>query len=50
MPIMRILLVDDEQELTNPLSHLLQQEGYQIDVAADGHQGASLAIEHVYDL
>jgi two-component system, OmpR family, manganese sensing response regulator len=52
MPIlpMRILLVDDEQELTNPLSHLLQQEGYQIDVAADGHRGASLAIEHTYDL
>jgi two-component system, OmpR family, manganese sensing response regulator len=52
MPIlpMRILLVDDEQELTNPLSHLLQQEGYQIDVAADGHRGASLAIEHAYDL
>jgi two-component system, OmpR family, manganese sensing response regulator len=52
MPIlpMRILLVDDEQELTNPLSRLLQQEGYQIDIAADGHRGASLAIEHAYDL
>ncbi len=47
---MRILLVDDEQELTNPLSRLLQQEGYQIDVAADGHRGASLALEHPYDL
>lgn len=47
---MRILLVDDEEELTNPLSHLLHQEGYQVDVAADGLRGVSLAIEHVYDL
>ncbi len=52
MPVlpMRILLVDDEDELTTPLSRLLHQEGYQIDIAADGHQGALLAIEHAYDL
>ena len=41
---MRILLVDDEQELTDPLSRLLQQEGYQIDVAADGERGGALEI------
>lgn len=33
---MRILLVDDEAELTDPLSRLLKREGYQVDVAADG--------------
>jgi two-component system, OmpR family, manganese sensing response regulator len=49
LPI-RILLVDDEQELTNPLSHLLQGEGYQIDVAADGDAGVALAVAHAYDL
>jgi two-component system, OmpR family, manganese sensing response regulator len=47
---MHILLVDDEQELTNPLSHLLQQEGYSIDVAADGRAGEALAIANNYDL
>jgi two-component system, OmpR family, manganese sensing response regulator len=47
---MRILLVDDEPELTNPLSRLLQGEGYQIDVAADGDAGVSLAVAHTYDL
>ncbi len=47
---MYILLVDDEQELTNPLSHLLRKEGYQIDVAADGSRGEALAIANAYDL
>jgi two-component system, OmpR family, manganese sensing response regulator len=47
---MRILLVDDEQELTQPLSQLLAQEGYSIDVAADGWAGEALAIANIYDL
>ncbi len=33
---MRILLVDDEVELTDPLSHLLRREGYIVDVADNG--------------
>ncbi len=47
---MHILLVDDEQELTNPLSHLLQKEGYQVDVAADGYMGEALVMANCYDL
>jgi two-component system, OmpR family, manganese sensing response regulator len=47
---MRILLVDDEQELTQPLSQLLAQEGYSIDVAADGWSGEALATANIYDL
>jgi two-component system, OmpR family, manganese sensing response regulator len=47
---MRILLVDDEPELTKPLQKLLQQEGYSIDVAADGHMGEILATGQLYDL
>jgi two-component system, OmpR family, manganese sensing response regulator len=47
---MRILLVDDEQELTQPLSQLLAQEGYSIDVAADGWSGEALATANPYDL
>lgn len=47
---MRILLVDDEVELTDPLSRLLRQEGYQVDVSHDGNRGSQLAQEQEYDL
>jgi two-component system, OmpR family, manganese sensing response regulator len=47
---MRILLVDDETELTAPLSQLLDREGYQVDVAADGARGLALSRDHPYDL
>ncbi len=47
---MRILLVDDEVELTDPLSHLLIREGYDVDVAHDGAEGGQLATENHYDL
>lgn len=33
---MRILLVDDEVELVDPLSRLLSREGYRVDVDYDG--------------
>lgn len=33
---MRILLVDDEAELADPLSRLLRREGYTVEVAYDG--------------
>ena len=42
---MRILLVDDEMELTDPLSRLLTREGYTVDVAGDG-ESALQAIHH----
>ncbi|MGD1899632.1 MAG: response regulator transcription factor [Phormidesmis sp.] len=47
---MRILLVDDEVELTDPLSRLLQRQGYAVDVASDGETGYSLALSGHYDL
>jgi two-component system, OmpR family, manganese sensing response regulator len=47
---MHILLVDDEVELTNPLSRLLRQEGYSVDVAADGCSGHELSLDRLYDL
>ena len=47
---MRILLVDDEVELTDPLSRLLQRQGYAVDVAADGLAGCELATGGDYDL
>jgi len=47
---MRILLVDDEVELTEPLSRILQREGYQVDVTHDGATGSQLAQQTHYDL
>ncbi|MBW4652868.1 MAG: response regulator transcription factor [Kaiparowitsia implicata GSE-PSE-MK54-09C] len=47
---MRILLVDDEVELTDPLSLVLQREGYQVDVAHTGQEGSTLAQQGGYEL
>ncbi|NMF86573.1 two-component system response regulator RppA [Nodosilinea sp. P-1105] len=47
---MNILLVDDEVELTEPLSRLLSREGYQVDVATEGLKGCDLALQGGYDL
>lgn len=47
---MRILLVDDELELTEPLSRVLSREGYNVDIATDGSSGWDLARENRYDL
>ena len=47
---MKILLVDDETELTDPLSKVLSHEGYQVDVADNGRDGSELAQNNNYDL
>lgn len=47
---MYILLVDDEPELTTPLSRVLTQEGYQVDVANNGIVGEELAQKQDYHL
>ena len=47
---MRILLVDDEVELTEPLTRVLSREGYTVDVAHDGRQGSQLAANGGYNL
>ncbi|NJK41408.1 MAG: response regulator transcription factor [Acaryochloridaceae cyanobacterium SU_2_1] len=51
----QILLVDDEVELTKPLSRVLGREGYQVDVAHDGEAALQLVQAYVqqgqfYDL
>ncbi|MEM8603445.1 MAG: response regulator transcription factor [Cyanobacteria bacterium P01_H01_bin.121] len=46
----RILLVDDQPEMTEPLSRVLQQEGYTVEVVATGQQGHDLARSQAYDL
>jgi len=47
---MRILLVDDEVELTDPLSRLLTREGYRVDIAHNGTDGKDLALQGGYSL
>lgn len=47
---MKILLVDDEAELTAPLSQVLAREGYRVDVADNGSKGKELALTNSYDL
>ena len=47
---MRILLVDDEVELTTPLSRALAREGYTVDVSHDGKTGSQLADQNQYEL
>ncbi|MGB3612526.1 MAG: two-component system response regulator RppA [Elainellaceae cyanobacterium] len=47
---MHILLVDDEVELADALSQVLQREGYTVTVTYDGTAGGQLAAAEVYDL
>lgn len=47
---MRILLVDDEAELTTPLTQILTLQGYSVEVADNGQTGMNLALTQDYDL
>lgn len=45
-----ILVIEDEQSIRENLSDLLEAEGYQVLVAADGRIGVQLARQHLPDL
>lgn len=45
-----ILVVDDEQSITDFVSFNLAKEGYQVDVAADGDSAVEMALSNDYDL
>ena len=47
---MRILIVEDEHRLAPYLQRGLSENGYVVDVAADGVDGRHLAAEGEYDL
>jgi two-component system response regulator PhoP len=47
---MRILLVEDEDDLRKPLAERLKAEGYTVDQAADGREGLFLGREYAIDL
>lgn len=46
----RILLADDDTELTAMLTEYLSGEGFAVDSAADGQQAVKMALESPYDL
>jgi two-component system response regulator QseB len=46
----RLLLVEDDRRLVEMLSGLLEDEGYAVDVARDGHTGLHLGLTRTYDL
>ncbi len=47
---MNILLVDDEKTLIKPLSTILKQNNYSVDLAYDGEEGLELISSGIYDL
>jgi two-component system OmpR family response regulator len=46
---MRVLVVEDEQQLAAGLRDGLEAEGFAVDVAANGNDGLWMAREHPYD-
>ena len=47
---MKILLVDDEVQLTDALSAILKQQKYSVDCVYNGQDGLDYALTDVYDL
>jgi heavy metal response regulator len=47
---MRILVVEDEKKVASFIKRGLEEEGYAVDVAADGEEGLAMALECVHDL
>jgi two-component system, OmpR family, alkaline phosphatase synthesis response regulator PhoP len=46
----RILMVEDEEALRMTLTDRLRNEGYEVDLAADGNQGFDKATQSAFDL
>ena len=47
---MRVLLVEDEKELSRALSKMLTKDGYDVDCVFDGADGLNFAATGMYDL
>jgi DNA-binding response OmpR family regulator len=47
---MRILIVEDEEDLAMILSELLEMEGYYVDISNDGESGLDNVMSGIYDL
>ncbi len=47
---MRLLIVEDEEDLADAIARGLRKQGYVVDIASDGEQGLELAQVYDYDL
>lgn len=47
---MKILLVDDEKQLTDALSAILKKNNYSVDCVYNGEDGLDYAVSGIYDL
>ncbi|MDD3839322.1 MAG: response regulator transcription factor [Clostridia bacterium] len=47
---MRILLVEDEKQLSESLTQILNKNNYIVDTAYDGEEGLNNALSDIYDL
>jgi two-component system response regulator PhoP len=47
---MRVLVIEDEQEILNHLSEALKNAGFIVDIAKDGEQGIYYATEYPIDI
>jgi heavy metal response regulator len=47
---MRILVVEDEKKVASFIKKGLEEEGYAVDIAADGEDGLDMALTRVHDL
>lgn len=47
---MRVLVIEDNEAVRNLLLHVLSNEGFSVDQAADGEDGRGKAIDPAYDL
>ena len=50
MSSVRILVVEDEKKVASFIKKGLEEEGYAVDVAADGEEGLAMALTRVHDL
>jgi heavy metal response regulator len=47
---MRLLVVEDEKKVASFIKKGLEEEGYVVDLAADGESGLRMALDQVHDL
>ncbi|ATL47945.1 DNA-binding response regulator [Chitinophaga caeni] len=47
---MKILLIEDEPSVVSVITRGLQEVGYEVSVALDGHSGYQMATEHAFQL
>ena len=47
---MRLLLIEDEKDLREPLAAYLKAQRYSVDIACDGREGLYLGTEYNYDV